>query len=168
MLAFEGFISNACLKYSIASVALSFFLKKIPYELRIKEFEFYKAVYCSLCKELGKSYGILSRFTLSYDFTFLAILNMALKDGCCEVRRKRCVFNPLKKCNFCKETDDLKMPSAAAMWWPSSAASWASCRIIWTAITMTGARESARASCGTGSIWPSTAGASIPPAYWNV
>lgn len=84
-------------------------------EMKVKEFESYKAVYCSLCKELGKSYGILSRFTLSYDFTFLAILNMALKDGCCVVERKRCPFNPLKKCNYCKETNDLKMPSAAAM-----------------------------------------------------
>lgn len=84
-------------------------------EMKVKEFESYKAVYCSLCRELGKSYGLLSRFTLSYDFTFLAVLNMSLKDGCCEVERKRCAFNPLKKCNYCKETNDLKMPSAAAM-----------------------------------------------------
>ena len=84
-------------------------------DMKVKEFESYKAVYCSLCKELGKSYGVLSRFTLSYDFTFLAILNMALKDGCCSVKRKRCAFNPLKKCNFCEKTDDLKMPAAAAM-----------------------------------------------------
>ena len=83
--------------------------------MKVKESESYKAVYCSLCKQLGKSYGLLSRFTLSYDFTFLAILNMSLKGGCCEVERKRCAFNPLKKCNYCKETDDLKMPSAAAM-----------------------------------------------------
>ena len=84
-------------------------------ELKIKEYEMYKAVYCSLCKELGKSYGILSRFTLSYDFTFLALLNMSLKDGCNKIEQKRCVFNPLKKCNYCKADDDLKMPSAAAM-----------------------------------------------------
>lgn len=91
------------------------FVRAAKPEMKVKEFESYKAVYCSLCKELGKSYGILSRFTLSYDFTFLAILNMALKEGCCETQRKRCAFNPLKKCNFCKTTDDLKMPSAAAM-----------------------------------------------------
>lgn len=84
-------------------------------EMKVKEFEMYKAVYCSLCKELGKSYGFLSRLTLSYDFTFLALLNMSLKDGCNTIERKRCAFNPLKKCNYCKETDDLKMPSAAAM-----------------------------------------------------
>lgn len=84
-------------------------------ELRMKEFELYKAVYCSLCRNLGRSYGILSRFTLSYDFTFLAILNMSLRDGCECIERKRCAFNPLKKCNYCKDDGRLKMPSAAAM-----------------------------------------------------
>ncbi len=84
-------------------------------ELKVKEFELYKAVYCSLCKTLGKHYGILSRLTLSYDFTFLALLNLSLKEGCTEFERKRCAFNPMKKCNYCKNTDDLKMPSAVAM-----------------------------------------------------
>lgn len=84
-------------------------------ELKVKEYEMYKAVYCSLCKSLGKHYGILSRFTLSYDFTFLALLNMSLKDGCNIIEQKRCAFNPLKKCNYCKADDDLEMPSAAAM-----------------------------------------------------
>ncbi len=84
-------------------------------ELKIKEYEMYKAVYCSLCKSLGKHYGILSRFTLSYDFTFLALLNMSLKDGCVKIEQKRCAFNPLKKCNYCKADDLLEMPSAAAM-----------------------------------------------------
>ena len=84
-------------------------------ELKVKEFEMYKAVYCSLCKTLGKHYGFLSRLTLSYDFTFLALLNMSLKEGCNEIERKRCAFNPLKKCNYCKEAYDFKMPSAVAM-----------------------------------------------------
>lgn len=84
-------------------------------ELKVKEYEMYKAVYCSLCKTLGKHYGILSRLTLSYDFTFLALLNMSLKDGCDQIERKRCTFNPLKKCNYCKNTDNLTMPSAVAM-----------------------------------------------------
>lgn len=91
------------------------YIKADKPEMKIKEFEIYKAVYCSLCKELGKSYGLLSRFTLSYDFTFLALLNMSLKSSCGGFERKRCAFNPLKKCNYCKDSDDLKMPSAAAM-----------------------------------------------------
>lgn len=84
-------------------------------ELKVKEYELYKAVYCSLCRELGKSYGILSRLTLSYDFTFLALLNMSMSDGCDGFHQKRCAFNPLKKCNYCKDSEGLKMPSAAAM-----------------------------------------------------
>ncbi len=84
-------------------------------ELKIKEYEMYKAVYCSLCKSLGKYYGIFARFTLSYDFTFLALLNMSLKDGCVNIEQKRCAFNPLKKCNYCKSDSDLEMPAAAAM-----------------------------------------------------
>lgn len=84
-------------------------------ELKLKDLELYKAVYCSLCRQLGKSYGILSRLTLSYDFTFLALLNMSLKDGCDHFERKRCAFNPLKKCNYCKNDVALEMPSAAAM-----------------------------------------------------
>ena len=91
------------------------YIKVSKGELKVKEFEMYKAVYCSLCKTLGKHYGILSRLTLSYDFTFLALLNMSLKDGCNKIEQKRCAFNPLKKCNYCKADDDLEMPSAAAM-----------------------------------------------------
>jgi len=84
-------------------------------ELKIKEFELYRGVYCSLCKALGKKYGLISRFTLNYDFTFLALLNMSLNDGCDMFLQKRCTFNPLKKCNFCKSFDNFEMPAAAAM-----------------------------------------------------
>lgn len=84
-------------------------------EMRMKEYEMYKAVYCSLCKELGRSYGIFARMTLSYDFTFLALLNMSLKDGFCGTKLKKCTCNPFKKCTYLCDNDELKLPSAAAM-----------------------------------------------------
>ena len=84
-------------------------------ELKVKEYEMYKAVYCSLCKYLGKKYGVLSRMTLSYDFTFLALINMSLRDECEEFYKGRCAFNPIKKCNYCKSDASLEMPGAAAM-----------------------------------------------------
>lgn len=84
-------------------------------DLKVKEYDFYKAVYCTLCKTMGREYSILSRFTLSYDFTFLALLNMSLKDGCDAVEKKHCVFNPLKKCVFCKNDADIQLPAAAAV-----------------------------------------------------
>lgn len=91
------------------------YIKAKKEELKVKEFDTYKAVYCSLCRKLGKNYGLLSRLTLSYDFTFLSLLNMSLKEGCPRFERKRCTFNPLKKCNYCKDEDSLDMPAAAAM-----------------------------------------------------
>ena len=84
-------------------------------ELKVREYETYKAVYCTLCRKLGRSYGFLSRLTLSYDFTFLALLQMGMQDGCVCFERKRCAFNPLKKCNYCKDDTDIDMSAAAAM-----------------------------------------------------
>lgn len=84
-------------------------------ELKIKEYELYKGVYCTLCKVLGKNYGIISRFTLNYDFTFLTLLNMSLSEGCDKFQQKSCTFNPFKKCKYCTSFDSFQMPAAAAM-----------------------------------------------------
>ena len=84
-------------------------------ELKVKEYETYKAIYCSLCKNLGKNYNIFTRFTLSYDFTFLALLELSLNNGCDQFEKKHCVFNPFKKCVFCKNSKALDMSTAAAM-----------------------------------------------------
>lgn len=83
-------------------------------ELKMREYEIYRGVYCSLCKRLGKSYGFLSRLTLSYDFTFLALLDMSLKEGCTQFKPGRCPFNPAKKCNYLKTGEDLDLSAAAA------------------------------------------------------
>lgn len=73
-----------------------------PYqpELRFKEYDAYKAAYCSLCKEMGRRYGRFLRFTLSYDLTFLALLHLSLREGPLQLEKKKCVCNPLKKCNY--------------------------------------------------------------------
>ena len=75
-------------------------------ELKVYEDEIYKGIYCSLCKELGKRYGLLSRMFLSYDSTFLALALMALSEDKICFDKKRCPFNPAKKCHFCKEKSD--------------------------------------------------------------
>lgn len=78
------------------------YIKPHKPELLVREFEQYRAVYCSLCKELGKSYGVVSRLTLSYDCTFLAMVMLACSSNPCEFGQGRCVVNPVKKCPFCK------------------------------------------------------------------
>lgn len=70
-------------------------------ELKMREYDQYKGVYCSLCKRLGKRYGAWLRFALSFDMTFYALLSMALTDTCVGFSQSRCSYNPLKKCLKC-------------------------------------------------------------------
>ena len=39
-------------------------------ELRVREYELFRAVYCGLCQALRERYGFLSRFAVNYDMTF--------------------------------------------------------------------------------------------------
>lgn len=85
-------------------------------ELKVWEFETYRAIYCSLCKQLGKSYGIFTRFTLNYDFVFLALLKLSLSEKKCDIYKKHCTFNLLKKCNYCKDPNgDFEFCAAVAV-----------------------------------------------------
>lgn len=83
-------------------------------ELKIKEYEQYKGLYCSLCKQLGKDYGLLSRFTLNYDFTFLLLIRLALSQKQCSFSNSHCSFNPRKKC-FCIEKDNSELKYSSAV-----------------------------------------------------
>lgn len=84
-------------------------------ELRVAEYDTYKALYCSLCKNLGKNYGHLLRLSLSYDFTFLTVLAMSLQDAPCDFKKSSCVYNPFKKCYYnTKYNDILEKVSAVA------------------------------------------------------
>lgn len=67
-------------------------------ELKIKEYEAYKGVYCTLCKEMGKEYGLLSRFLLSYDGAFYVMYKLGLSNDEIAVSNSHCSFNPCKKC----------------------------------------------------------------------
>lgn len=82
-------------------------------EMRFKDFETYKAVYCSLCKQLGKDYSIFTRFILNYDCTFFALLLLSQKESCDGFSVGRCKFNPLKKCSYLKADEDVLSLAAA-------------------------------------------------------
>lgn len=82
-------------------------------ELKIKDYETYKAIYCSLCRTLGKEYGLLARFLLTYDAAFYALLKKSVlqeKPDC--AYKGVCRFNPLKKCNYI-DTDSYLKDAAA-------------------------------------------------------
>lgn len=90
------------------------YVKPDKAELKIKEYETYKAIYCSLCKTLGREYGLFTRFFLTYDATFYIIFMKSIfqtNSDC--VHRGVCRFNPLKKCNYIDE--DKFQKNAAAL-----------------------------------------------------
>ncbi|MDO5124547.1 MAG: DUF5685 family protein, partial [Eubacteriales bacterium] len=77
-------------------------------QMKVCEYEAYKSVYCSLCKQLGKDYFLFSRFLLNYDLTFFALLIMASKEEKSCVKKGVCTFNPLKSCNYVCEKGEVK------------------------------------------------------------
>jgi len=70
-----------------------------PYkmELKIKDYEKFKAYYCGLCLSLKHNFGQLSRFGLNYDMTFLAILLDSLDENKNQYEYTACIAHPIKK-----------------------------------------------------------------------
>ena len=73
------------------------YVKPNESELKVKEAQFYKAAYCGLCRTLGKEVGGFSRITLSYDFTFLALIRSAVQNDKFEITTERCAFKGCSK-----------------------------------------------------------------------
>lgn len=73
------------------------YIKPLTAELKVKEYELYRAVYCGLCASLGKRVSFFAKFTLSYDFVFLALVRMAAAGETGRVERRRCLAHPTKK-----------------------------------------------------------------------
>ena len=66
-------------------------------ELKVKEYDLFKAYYCGLCKTLKKNYGFASRMGLSYDLTFLSLILSSVYETDEKVKPEVCVANPFKK-----------------------------------------------------------------------
>lgn len=77
-------------------------------ELKLKEYNLFKAVYCGLCKTLGESANQLTRFGLNYDFTFLALILIALDKEEPQINQEACIANPFKKKPVVKKNRNLE------------------------------------------------------------
>lgn len=80
-----------------------------PYkdELKVKEYEIFKAYYCGLCKTLGNEFNQLVRFGLNFDLTFLALLLSSIEEEKDFITREGCIANPFKKKSVIKENQAL-------------------------------------------------------------
>lgn len=66
-------------------------------EMKLCEYEYYRAAYCGMCRAMGRCTGQCSRCLLNYDFTFLALVRIALTGEKPGFRPRRCLVHPFKK-----------------------------------------------------------------------
>ena len=90
------------------------YVKTVRGELRIREYEYYRASYCGLCRAMGKCTGQCSRMLLSYDFAYLANVRMTLASVTPGFRKRRCVVHPLRKRVMMERNDQLDFCAAAS------------------------------------------------------
>ena len=91
------------------------YVKAFKPEMKIKDYELYRGIYCSLCRALGRNYSPIAQLFLSYDFAFAAVLRLAVMQGCFSFSQKRCPYNPAKKCMICSQHSELDYCSHAVI-----------------------------------------------------
>ena len=75
------------------------YVKPRPDDLLVKEYEFFRAAYCGVCRSMRKKTGFFSSFALSYDIVFLAVTRMLFTDRCVDKKRCRCIAHPCRARN---------------------------------------------------------------------
>lgn len=69
-------------------------------ELKVREYETYRASYCGLCRSLKKRHGRLGQMTLSFDMTFLALLLTGLYEPQTVTGQSRCLAHPMQRHHY--------------------------------------------------------------------
>lgn len=84
------------------------YVRPLKGELKVSEYELFKAVYCGLCHALGRRYGLPSRFVLSYDLTFFAVVITAVSEDF-SISLRRCIASPFRKKNTVCASESLDL-----------------------------------------------------------
>lgn len=83
-------------------------------ELKVRELEYYRGVYCGLCRTMGRCTGQCSRLTLSYDMTLFALVRMALTGTQPAFKARRCLAHPTRKRPMAEPCDELELCAFAS------------------------------------------------------
>lgn len=84
-------------------------------ELRVRENEYYRAVYCGLCRSLGRCTGCSSRMMLSYDLVFAALLRMAAEGTVPTFDKQRCIAHPIRRRAMADPNEELDFCASAGI-----------------------------------------------------
>lgn len=84
-------------------------------ELKVKEYELYKSVYCGLCHHIKKR-GYFMTFSLSYDFVLPSLFAIAFADKEeITFKKKLCLAHPFKKRRVLDGGDNMQSVADAAV-----------------------------------------------------
>ena len=90
------------------------YVKPVRAEMLVREYEFYRATYCGICRAMKHNTGFFSNAALTYDSVFLALVRMLyIEDEAFSVKSRRCVAHPLKKRPMLEENEALKYVAKA-------------------------------------------------------
>ncbi len=85
-------------------------------EMKIKDYEAYRAFYCTLCRAMCRHYGLIAGGILSYDITFLVLMRLSFAGVMPSFKKGTCQYNPTKKCNYCcEQEDEMKYAASVSM-----------------------------------------------------
>ncbi|MBE6911658.1 MAG: hypothetical protein E7473_03945 [Ruminococcaceae bacterium] len=70
------------------------YIKPLKCELKVREYDYYRAAYCGLCHTLRKRCGIKARFIVNYDFVFIGLLLSSAGKNDEKISKKRCLVCP--------------------------------------------------------------------------
>ncbi|MBQ3427847.1 MAG: hypothetical protein IJH37_12010 [Clostridia bacterium] len=84
-------------------------------QMTADEYDVFRAYYCGLCRAMGKAASQVSRFGLSYDIAFLAIVLSSLADAEPAEGCGRCMAHPFKKSRYVKYDPVLEYCASAGV-----------------------------------------------------
>ncbi len=96
------------------------YVKAFKPEMKMREFERYRSVYCALCKAIAADYGQIPRLAVSYDLTFLLLLVQALQNEEPLIQSENCVLHPFRKRPIGQTDSVLRLGAAVAVLLASS------------------------------------------------
>lgn len=76
-------------------------------ELKVRQHNKYKAIYCGLCKSLGKNNSQAARLGLQYDMAAFAYLIAELAKESYIIKDGNCIMHPIKKRPIAKDNETL-------------------------------------------------------------
>ena len=84
-------------------------------ELKIREYNLFRAYYCGLCKTMGNEYNQLVRMGLNYDLSFLSLLLSSLEEEQDKVKIENCIAHPINKRMVIEDNESLKYTSSISI-----------------------------------------------------